>query len=164
MEELGHSNFTVLQGSAREPIWPINVSGSISHSSEKVICAENIKRINGSVGIDIEEQIPYKQAKELWCKIINSSEYDLLCQQQQPFERLLTIVFSAKESLFKALYPMLKNYFYFLDTQIIEIDMKKNTFKLELLKNMHAGFCNNRMFEGVFRVRNNEIMTLIDIQ
>lgn len=164
LEELGHSNFTLLQGSAREPIWPVNISGSISHCSNKVICAANNKMITASVGIDIEKKIPYKQAKELWTKIINSSEYDLLCQQEQPFERLLTITFSAKESLFKALYPMLKNYFYFLDTQLIEIDMKKNTFRLELLKNMHEEFCNGRIFEGVFRVKNNEIITLINIQ
>ena len=47
-------------------------------------------------------------------------------------ERLLTLVFSAKESLFKCLYPRVQEFFGFAAARVIALDRVRHTLVIQL--------------------------------
>ncbi|SUI55146.1 Uncharacterised protein [Serratia marcescens] len=59
-----------------------------------------------------------------------------MLRETLPFNELLTLTFSAKESLFKALYPQVRCYFDFLDARMVAVDTQRQTFVLALLKTL----------------------------
>ena len=161
LAELGHQDFDLLRGEKREPLWPAGIAGAISHNVDTALCAAKPESGAGGVGIDVETQIPLARAEELWTGIVSEEECQWLRQRPQPFNLLLTLVFSAKESLFKALYPQVRCYFDFLDARIIGVDMQAQTFELELLTTLtplcHAG----RRFSGRFWQQGDAVTTFI---
>lgn len=154
-------NFTLLRGEDRAPLWPQGIAGAISHNVDTALCAAHCESGIGGIGIDVETLMPAKRAEDLWSGIISEWEHEWLRQQPQAFEQLLTLVFSAKESLFKAIYPQVHRYFDFLDARFIKLDMQQQTFELELLKTLtpqcHAG----RRFNGHFLLQGGNVTTLI---
>lgn len=161
LAELGLRDFTLLRGEKREPLWPVGIGGAISHNVDTALCAAQYEGGTGGVGIDVETQIPLQRAEELWTAIVNEAECQWLRQQTQPFNLLLTLVFSAKESLFKALYPQVQCYFDFLDARIIRLDMQKQTFELELQKTLTPLCHADRRFRGYFWQKGDAVTTFI---
>jgi 4'-phosphopantetheinyl transferase EntD len=111
LERLGVDNLPVLRGEHRQPIWPEGVVGSITHASEYAIAVVGRKGDTGGIGIDLEvmrsvdglaEQVAFGEEKE---HIKSLSE-------QARLGALMTL-FSAKESIFKAFFPRVGNYFGF---------------------------------------------------
>ncbi len=158
---LGHRHFTVRRGDNRAPIWPPGIAGAISHNVDTALCAVQREAGAGGVGIDVETQMPLKRAEDLWSGIVGEGECLWLRQQPHPFNLLLTLAFSAKESLFKALYPQVRCYFDFLDARLVALDWQARAFELELLKTLtpicHAG----RRFSGRFWRQGDAVTTLI---
>lgn len=163
LAQLGHDNFTVERGENREPIWPQSIVGSISHNIDTALCAAQNSNGEGGVGIDVETIMPPKRAEELWSGIVGEAECHWLHQQSQAFNLLLTLVFSAKESLFKTLYPQVRCYFDFQDARIVALDSQEGTFELELQKTLtplcHAG----RRFGGQYWQQGDAVTTLIHL-
>lgn len=92
-------------GSSGEPLWPVGISGSISHSGNQAIA---FCREKGLVGIDCEAIIAEAEAREIQDGVINAQEALLLTGCGLPFNLAFTLAFSAKESLFKALFPQVQ--------------------------------------------------------
>jgi 4'-phosphopantetheinyl transferase EntD len=115
----------------------------------------------GGVGLDVETLIPAARAEELQRAIVSEAESAQLRTHSQPFNHLLTLAFSAKESLFKALYPQVRCYFDFLDARLVTLDTQRQTFELELLKTLtpqcHAG----RRFNGRYWQQGDDVTTFI---
>ncbi|MCW0506844.1 amonabactin biosynthesis phosphopantetheinyl transferase AmoD [Aeromonas piscicola] len=132
LRRVGLGDHVVAIGSAREPRWPAGFEGSISHSllqgSGMALCA--VRRGQAGIGLDLEAWLEDGQACELWPGIVNDEEWGRL--QRCPLGPALglTLVFSAKESLFKALYPRVGRYFDFLDARWLA--MTEQTLTLEL--------------------------------
>ena len=161
LAELGHQDFTLLRGEKREPLWPAGIAGAISHNNDTALCAAQHERGAGGVGIDVETQMPSVRAEELWSGIVNENECQWLRQRPQPFNLLLTLVFSAKESLFKALYPQVRCYFDFMDARIVGLDMQAQTFELELLTTLTPRCQAGRRFKGRFWLQGDAVTTFI---
>ncbi|CAI0725985.1 phosphopantetheinyltransferase component of enterobactin synthase multienzyme complex [Serratia quinivorans] len=158
---LGFADFTLLRGEDRAPQWPQGIAGAISHNADTALCAVHRESGLGGVGLDVETLMPTLRAQELWGAIVSETEYEYLHAQPQAFNRLLTLVFSAKESLFKALYPQVRCYFDFLDARLVAVDTQQQTFALELLKQLtphcHAG----RRFNGRYWQQGDDVTTFI---
>uniref|UniRef100_UPI0026F03213 4'-phosphopantetheinyl transferase family protein n=1 Tax=Lonsdalea britannica TaxID=1082704 RepID=UPI0026F03213 len=77
------------------------------------------------------------------------------------FSTLLTLAFSAKESLYKALYPQVKHYFDFLDVKLVTLDNVRHTFTLELLCDLSPDFPRGRRFSGTYQLREQDVITFI---
>jgi 4'-phosphopantetheinyl transferase EntD len=161
LEKLGYGDFTLLRGEDCAPLWPPGIAGTISHNVDTALCAAHREQGTGGIGIDVETPMPAQKAEELWRGIISEDEYLWLRQQPQAFEQRLTLVFSAKESLFKALYPQVRRYFDFLDARITQLDMRQQTFQLELLKTLTPQCRAGRCFNGHFLLGNQVLTTLI---
>lgn len=132
LRRFGLGDHVVAIGSAREPRWPAGFEGSISHSLLQgrgmALCA--VRPGQAGMGLDLEAWLEDEQACNLWPGIVNDEEWARL--QLCPLGPALglTLVFSAKESLFKALYPRVGRYFDFLDARWLA--MTEQTLTLEL--------------------------------
>lgn len=148
-------------GKNREPLWPTPFIGSISHTHEFAICAVANKSDINNIGIDIEHILSDKTAREIVNSILTEPELILVGSLSSPDPTILTLIFSAKESLFKALYPDVGCFFDFDVAKIASIDFNSNKFTLELVKTLTPDLACGTHFEGVFDCNNDSILTAI---
>ncbi|MFN1130333.1 enterobactin synthase subunit EntD [Lelliottia nimipressuralis] len=144
-------------GANGEPLWPTGFAGSISHSGTQAL-ALAVRRDNALVGIDCEALIAEKEAVEIQDGIINEQEKRVLLSAGYPFALALTLVFSAKESLFKALFPRV-NAFMGFDSACVTA-MTHHTLTLSLARPL-AGFSHNHAFHLHWCQQNVGVITLL---
>lgn len=99
----GFALFSLHADSDFGPRWPPGVSGSISHSRNTALCAVLPAPSEHQIGIDIEPVLSEADARSLWPHLIQPAEYHHYRSLPFDFPFLLTLIFSARESLFKAL-------------------------------------------------------------
>jgi enterobactin synthetase component D len=120
--EIGVTWGDIPTGKNRSPVWPANTVGSITHSNNIAICCVannlNIKYL----GIDIEHLMESNLAREIKINIITEREEVYLQSKLHKIEQYVTLAFSAKESLFKAIYQYVGFYFDFMAAEVIFID------------------------------------------
>ncbi|MBC7428214.1 MAG: 4'-phosphopantetheinyl transferase superfamily protein [Bacteriovorax sp.] len=145
----------------RAPLWPDNVVGSIAHDKNFVGAAVAKKSDLIGIGIDFEESGRTKI--ELSSHIRSSS--DLKFHSKLTDVELLTIIFSAKESLYKALYPSVQKFFGFQDAALRSIDLDNGEFEIELLTQLTHNFGPNsrKTFHGRFIVLNKTCLTVLEV-
>ncbi|RLM24481.1 4'-phosphopantetheinyl transferase [Brenneria alni] len=162
LNKLGCADFVLNSGADRSPQWPENIVGSLSHNVDSVLCAAHIRNTGlCCIGVDIEAFMSAERAQALWPGIVDDEEFHWLNAQDDEFRRLLTLNFSAKESLFKALYPQVKHYFDFLDVRMVALDCVRQTFELELLTDLTPRFYAGRRFSGAYLKRPNDVTTFL---
>jgi len=140
---LGYSDFIVQIGLHRSPVWPAGVSGSISHSDDCAIAIVSAE--NCLLGVDIEETLLSKESISVF---LSEKEQALIRNQgvrNTNKNWLFTAVFSAKESLFKALYPLVKRYIDFDYAELIGIEDQKLRFKLATTETLQQGAVSGRL-------------------
>ncbi|WP_164503685.1 4'-phosphopantetheinyl transferase family protein [Pleionea sediminis] len=109
----GEDDLEIKIGKHREPIWPEGIIGSITHSSSKAICLLAKTRDADSLGIDVEKIISPDKVNDIASIVCIESEIDLVTSNGFDMSRALTLIFSAKESIFKALYAKVGKFFDF---------------------------------------------------
>ncbi len=135
LEQIGAPRQQIGTGEHRQPLWPANVSGSISHTRDQVACLMSPDATLG-LGIDIENIQGNAHARELARAIIGEQEQALLTACSEAFGLCFTAVFSAKESLFKALYPKVQAYFGFHAARLVHLDLAQGSIRLELVEDL----------------------------
>lgn len=160
---LGEGSSPLLAGEDRAPRWPGTLQGALSHNATLAVCVGRQHPGQGvsGLGIDTESLITPARAGELWPGIISQDERGLLEAGPLSFAAALTLAFSAKESLFKALYPLVKRYFDFLDASIIQLTPRRIILELaiELTPQLPAGM----RFECVYALAGQEVLTLLAV-
>ena len=126
----GFELVTLPVAATREPVWPQGVMGSITHSKQLAISCVSISDDLCSVGIDAEELIKPILGKEIEHYIANEEELILLNKSE--FQKGLTVLFSAKEALYKALFPIVRTFIDFKEVKLIAFDSENGSFELEL--------------------------------
>ncbi|MGT8859946.1 enterobactin synthase subunit EntD [Enterobacter sp. 186315] len=116
-------------GPSGEPLWPAGTSGSITHSGTRAM-AFVVANPHALIGIDCEAILPEEEAREIKDGVIDAKEETVLIQSGYPFALALTLAFSAKESLFKALFPQVKEFMGFDCARVAEIDEHRITLTL----------------------------------
>lgn len=91
----------------RSPVWPAGFVGSISHAGTEVCAVAANKAQYSLLGLDLERLMPDAQAVEI-ADIILTREEARLRPATMTHAQFVTLVFSAKESLYKAIYPKLQ--------------------------------------------------------
>lgn len=165
LSSLGYPQFTVEIGDDRAPCWPENIRGSLSHNATTALCAAQLcgpSPFTASVGIDVETLMDGQQALEFLPMIVNGAEYELLRRHPNlSLSALLTITFSAKESLFKMLYPQVGRLFGFLDAQLVALNEEEGRFTLALTTGLSAELRAGTRFEGVYRLTQQDVTTFL---
>ncbi|MET1255557.1 4'-phosphopantetheinyl transferase family protein [Aliikangiella maris] len=158
-----HSIFEqqILTGKDRSPIWPTQLIGSITHTNSNAFCIVAPKENYHLVGIDTEDWIAEKTYSNIKKSIITEQEHWQLEQLSFTTTQAFTLAFSAKESLFKALYPSVQKYFDFMAAKIIRVDESNATFVIELTKDLNGLHCQQRQYQGQYQLLEGSIVTLI---
>lgn len=119
---LGMSPVSVPQGPNREPIWPATIVGSISHAAAQVVLVMAKRTQYSGVGVDLEQKSRVEE--NLLGKLVTANE------QRQHGNIDYTLIFSAKESIYKLLFPIVGEYIDFLDVEV-KLCLKTNAFTAE---------------------------------
>lgn len=110
----------LLAGEDRLPIWPAGWLGSISHAGRGAVAAVSRHESCELLGIDMERLIDGSLAGDISHLVAGRHELDML--SEFGMERGLTLLFSAKEALYKALYPKVRQFFDFSAAQVTALD------------------------------------------
>ncbi|MBJ3781797.1 enterobactin synthase subunit EntD [Enterobacter asburiae] len=144
-------------GPSGEPLWPDGMSGSITHSGMQAM-AVVIRERQALIGIDCEAILPENEAREIKNGIIDAQEEPVLSHSGYPLPLALTLVFSAKESLFKALFPRVQAYMGFDSARVTKLDDK--TLTLALTRQL-AGFNEGAAFTLHWQLQGEQAITLL---
>jgi 4'-phosphopantetheinyl transferase EntD len=118
-QTLGLAPVALLNDEQRVPRWPVGIVGSITHTHGW--CAAAVARAEhiDALGTDVEAATPLDPG--LWQRICRPEELRVLEAYPTPRAGLLAkALFSAKESIYKALYPRVR---IFLDFQAMHIEL-----------------------------------------
>lgn len=133
------------------PVWPEGIVGSISHTDD--VCVVSIGRKKSeltSLGVDVEKDIGLDA--DLVNLICDELEKETCCNGQvEDSLRLAKVIFSAKESVYKCLYPITRTVLDFQDVHIqLNISEQKftGTTNGDLHDDLVKGVCNGRIFYG----------------
>ncbi len=102
-------------GHLRAPAWPAQVTGSITHHKHKacvVVLTQPLSAEN-FVGIDTELWLSAQQANEIAASVHHADEQAILLKAGLSHAMATSLLFSAKEALFKAICPFVDGYFGF---------------------------------------------------
>lgn len=145
----------------RSPAWPSDVVGSISHNQYWVGAA--VANHKDLVGVGIDFEVIGRTKLELAKQI--RSEGDIKKHPKLSDEELLTIIFSCKESLYKALYPSVKKFFGFEDAALREIDLVSGAFTIDLLTQLSLkfGINSHQSFNGRLALDNRNCLTVLEV-
>jgi enterobactin synthetase component D len=134
---LGHQNVSIAIGKHRAPIWPAGLSGSISHAEGRCVCVV-IPDERATVGIDIEKIASGSSLEAILGQTLDPGERKLIAGQTGFYVNVsASLVFSAKETLFKALYPIVGKYFDFDAAQLVYV-LEDYQLCLKLTRSLHA--------------------------
>lgn len=123
----GRGQEPLLTGASRAPIWPEGFTGSITHCQE--YCAAAVARTSDLIAIGIDAESWREMPLDVAIHIAAGREY-AVCGLEPSNARDLALIFSAKESIFKALYPLIGIFFDFLSTTIM-VDSTSGSFSIE---------------------------------
>lgn len=107
----------ILRGNHREPLWPENLVGSISHTDNVCLCVVSEKKHYSAIGIDIEEL--KRMDASFFPSIFSEKEIQQLNLLNRKNALLFaSAAFSAKEAFFKLQYPTTQKWLDFKDGMI----------------------------------------------
>ena len=134
LAKLNRSPCSIPVGSTREPLWPQGVAGSITHEGNHCIACVANREIIPYLGIDLAAREPLdRNLIPLICteddieyiKNVGESNFET-----DPYK----LVFSIKESVYKCLFPVVREIFVFEDVSV-QMESASNTALITLLNN-----------------------------
>lgn len=150
-------------GENRAPQWPAATLGSITHGSGWAGAIVGHSADWRGLGLDVERCMPANRAERLAAEILTPAELlrlEGLTAEQRA--RRISLTFSLKESLFKALYPMVLRHFYFQDAELLSV-AADNTVRMRLLIDLHADWPAGSQLEGQFAEFAGYLLSLVSI-
>ena len=120
LSKLGTRGQPVLRDpQTREPLWPEGISGAITHSGNWAAAAAGKTSDVLGIGIDLED-LERQVDSRISRHVCIPEEQKWLQECGEDFlEQNLKIIFSAKESIFKAFFPYTRTYLHFHDARIL---------------------------------------------
>ncbi|MGJ8526638.1 P-Pant transferase superfamily [Halomonadaceae bacterium LMG 33818] len=125
----------------RRPHWPNASVGSITHSDGIAASYATASSYVRSMGLDIEKWIDVNKVERLAPAILTKNELAYWNSLSVAMKsNWLTRIFSAKETLFKLLNPLVGQSFYFHDAEVTEFNSQRNVLTLTLLIHLNHEF------------------------
>ncbi len=159
LQALGSIDVIVSQDASGKPIWPSNTTGSITHHDGDAIAITAHSSQYLGLGIDLEMIMPCAQAKRLSKKILTESEKSQFIESEKYDLSTISLIFSAKESLFKLLNPISHQFFGFQDATCICIDQADKTLSMALLKTLSNHFPKGSIYKIHYQYHHDKVLT-----
>jgi len=134
------------------PLWPEGLVGSITHTDDFASAAVALTSDAIAVGIDTERIMLESLARNVGRIVAWPAEVAHARAARLSRLEALTLVFSAKESIFKCLHPMVGCYFDFHDVRIVGVDGDERTFTARIVRTLSEAFPAQTVLQGRFDV------------
>ncbi|WP_108651828.1 4'-phosphopantetheinyl transferase family protein [Dongshaea marina] len=161
LEQLSGTAYQIPAAPDRSPIWPQGIIGSISHTNTQALAMVAYARDHLLLGLDLENWMEPVLARELSDQIICPQERKLLADSELEFHQGLTLIFSAKESLYKALFPQVKRFFGFEYARVNKIDPDSGTFVISLTRTLTQAYPAGWQISGRYLRTADTVLTLV---
>ena len=163
LQQLDHLDFIPAIGEDRAPVWPGHISGSITHSTGHAAAIVGHKAQWRGLGMDLENVLSLERAERLAGEILTADEMQRMALiPREQMALLVTLTFSAKESLFKALYPLVQKRFYFEHAEVVEWS-ESGVVRLRLLTDLSSEWCDGSELVGQFAVADGQLLSLVAV-
>ncbi|WP_321864140.1 4'-phosphopantetheinyl transferase family protein [Pseudomonas paraveronii] len=163
LQQLDNLDCVPAIGEDRAPVWPQHISGSITHSSGHAAAIVGHKAQWRGLGMDLENVLSLERAERLAGEILTAAELQRMAMlPREQHALLVTLTFSAKESLFKALYPIVQKRFYFEHAEVLEWS-ENGQVRLRLLTDLSEEWCYGKELVGQFAVDGEQLLSLVAI-
>ena len=142
----------------REPLWPEGISGAITHSGNWAAAAAGKTSDVLGIGIDLED-LERQVDSRISRHVCIPEEQKWLQECGEDFlEQNLKIIFSAKESIFKAFFPYTRTYLHFHDARIL---MEQTFFQKSKSDSLSKKEKNSKpeKFEFVYLLLNDKVIS-----
>lgn len=157
-------DFTPIIGEDRAPVWPAHISGSITHSSGRAAAIVARKQDWRGLGMDLENLLEPERAERLAGEILTPAEMQRMAGgPRDQLALLVSLTFSVKESLFKALYPIVRQRFYFEHAEVLEWN-DLGEVRLRLLTDLSSEWRNGTELDAQFAVLDGQLLSLVSIK
>src|ERR1700736_5177087 len=135
---LGAGSTHVAMAEDRAPIWPDGVVGSITHTGDFAAAAVAWAADIAGLGIDSEQIIDPAAARDIAdiCMVDEATLFK--AADGRSFCEFCTFVFSAKEAVFKCLFPLTRIFLEFTDVRITSLDWDRESFAWKTVRK-HLG-------------------------
>lgn len=158
LTELGIDNVPSLNEDG-SPRWPAGIVGSITHHDDLAGAVVGPADRWQGLGVDVERMLSDTAADDLSAHVLTCQERRRLHAEQLGMQ--VTLAFSLKESLFKALYPQVQERFYFDAAELLE--WQDGHARLRLLNTLSPRWQAGAVIEGQYAVQNDSVLTLVAI-
>lgn len=145
MLALGAAPQPVGNAPSRAPVWPDGLTGSISHARGRCACLLS-RNTRLSLGIDTEAIAAGRSLTAILTETLSAAERAIITQGPFPAATNATLAFSAKEALFKALYPRVGHHFGF-DAAELAAPPAQDGLTLTLTTDLAEGLTRGRRFD-----------------
>ena len=117
LTELGIKDFPIKAASDRQPMWPVGVAGSITHTTG--FCAAVAADKKHLVALGLDSELAGSVKTELWQSLFRDDETRWL-RTLPPSEQAAaaTSIFCAKEAFYKCQYPLTREWLNFHDVWV----------------------------------------------
>lgn len=162
LARLGIHDVALPANADRTPSWPAEVVGSIAHTDRYCIAAVALRTSLLAVGVDAEPDEPLET--ELWSVICTPHEQRWLANRSVCERgRLARLIFSAKESVYKAQYPLTGTVLEFHDVGL-DIEPELGRFTATLLRDAGEGFFAGTRIAGRFGSLAGTLVTAVELR
>ena len=139
-------------GPSREPQWPRGIVGSISHTRRLAVAAVSDESRMSGLGIDVES-IVLEQFRAALVKLTLSQD-ELRLIQDSPgswsLDERITLVFSAKESVFKGAFNSVQRFFDFDAARVSMLNLNTGRLVISLAEHLNDEYFFGRRCELSF--------------
>ena len=150
-------------GEDRAPVWPAHIAGAITHSNGRAGAVVALKSEWQGLGIDLENLLSDERARRLVKEILTPGEQRRMAEGcDEDVALVVTLTFSIKESLFKALFPLVGQRFYFEHAEVLSWS-KDGHVRLRLPTDLSTEWHHGKEIEGQFAVYEGQLLSLVAI-
>lgn len=150
-------------GEDRAPVWPDHIAGTITHSNGRAAALVALKSEWQGLGIDLENLLSDERARRLAKEILTPDELQRMAAGcAEDLALLVTLTFSLKESLFKALFPLVQKRFYFEHAQVLSWT-REGHVRLRLLTDLSPEWHEGRELDAQFGLYQGQLLSVVAI-
>src|SRR4030088_790068 len=125
---LGAASTHVGMAGDRAPVWPDGVVGSITHSGGFAAAAVAWAADIAGIGIDSEQSVAPAATRDIADVCMVDEAMLFKPAHGRSFCEFCTFVFSAKEAVYKCLFPLARKFLEFSDVRITSLDWNRRYF------------------------------------
>lgn len=161
LERMGVEAVILANDADRVPVWPEGISGSLTHTHQNLAVLLSPGGSKRLLGVDCEKVMRREIAEEMQNVIVTAEEKRKLLECGLPVATAMTLAFSAKESLYKALFPTLRQYMDFSAAEITGLIPATGKVSLRLTASLADGFPAGREFIAQVELHSLQVISWI---